>query len=109
MNTQFTHRESPWEKKRPGHWTRTVEVNGVQVREKLFGCMDCDQNPLTQRNYLHLPMVHDHLWREHVGTSTAGQICVPCFEKRMGRRLTPEDLKVGPGMNAPWLYSKSDW
>jgi hypothetical protein len=36
--------------------------------------------------------VHDHVWRAAGMTDWSGCLCVGCLEKRIGRRLTPDDF-----------------
>ena len=41
--------------------------------------------------------VHDELWRDY---GVEGMLCIGCLERRLGRKLTPEDFK-GKGQDRP--------
>lgn len=52
-----------------------------------FACQDCPQDTLGGDYY----MVHNELWNR-VHPNRAGMLCLPCLEKRVGRRLQPGDF-----------------
>lgn len=60
-------------------------------------CIDCKQNAL----FL-VYMVHDTLWRQHTRPDES-ILCVLCFEKRVGRRLTVDDF-TRARCNKPVLF-----
>jgi len=56
-----------------------------------FACMDCPEDTLGGDYY----MVHKELW-EQVHWSYSGKLCLPCLEKRVGRRLKLSDFTGAP-------------
>jgi hypothetical protein len=70
---------------RPGVFRHAATL---EKRPDYFCCMDCKAGyPLSF-------VVEDDVW-EAAGLTT-GIICYPCFEKRLGRKLTVQDLKHAP-------------
>lgn len=53
-----------------------------------YRCADCGEDP-TQ-----LYLVKDRLWRK-AGMGPSGALCIPCLEKRLGRKLRPRDFLHG--------------
>lgn len=41
-------------------------------------------------------MVHDHLWKKHAANHLNGMLCMPCFQKKLGRKLRLEDFIAAP-------------
>jgi hypothetical protein len=56
-----------------------------------FACQDCPQDTLGGDYY----MVHNELWHR-VHPNGAGMLCLPCLEKRVGRRLQISDFTDAP-------------
>jgi hypothetical protein len=53
-----------------------------------FNCVDCGRDTTTEYY-----MVHDHVWEQEAGMkNNRGMLCIECFEKRIGRRLTAADF-----------------
>lgn len=52
-------------------------------------CMDCKIETMRNNNYY---MIHNELWNKFATADGKGFLCVECLEKRMGRKLTKEDL-----------------
>lgn len=48
-------------------------------------------------------MVHDSVWAQTGLHPNGGCLCIPCLEARIGRLLTPGDLK-DVGVNHPHAY-----
>lgn len=57
-----------------------------------FVCLDCQQNLLESGEYY---MLHDDLWAR-INPRIDGQLCIDCAERRLGRRLTPDDFTDAP-------------
>jgi hypothetical protein len=51
-------------------------------------CLDCN---LPHFEY----MVHDDLWSS-MGLGPRNRVCLPCFEARLGREITYEDITLAP-------------
>jgi Protein of unknown function (DUF2695) len=56
-----------------------------------FKCHDCG-NDFDEYSY----MVHDHVWNAGGLSEDGGLLCIGCLEKRIGRRLHPEDFEDVP-------------
>jgi hypothetical protein len=68
-------------------------VPGVPRRaemEQLFARQESVNLAIDERAELY--MVHDHVWKAAGVESWGGCLCVGCLEKRLGRRLTPDDF-----------------
>jgi hypothetical protein len=63
---------------------------------KRWFCLDCGRNTFEgNENYYFLK---DRLWRELVAREQRHRmICRPCIERRLGRPITPDDLKTASG------------
>jgi hypothetical protein len=66
----------------------------------LTPCADCGiellpATPPGVRDW-HRYMVHNRVWAEAGMTPLGGWLCIPCFEDRLGRPLTPADLADVP-------------
>jgi hypothetical protein len=78
-------RESERKEVRPGVFWRDVEFHGCVLRFSEVVCQDCgDTNPM--RDVL---MLKDELWYQLYPDD--GVACTPCIEKRLGRKIQPED------------------
>jgi hypothetical protein len=78
-------------------WTKsqlaTLAVEAVHDILGIFDCFGCGRNCMDiDERY----MVHNALWNAH---GVEGMLCVGCFEKRLGRRLTPKDFTECNGNN----------
>jgi len=51
-------------------------------------CVDCDMNL-----FLEWFTLHDHVWRRTGLESNGGCLCIGCVERRISRRLLPEDFQ----------------
>ena len=80
---------SAWKELGLGSRTRILTYpSGLVIKELERTCPDCGQD------FPNLFIVTDDLWKEFgVGK---GVLCLSCFEKRMGRALTINDLKDCP-------------
>lgn len=58
-------------------------------------CHDCDLG--TYREYY---LLHDELW-DGITQDGARILCIGCAERRLGRRLEPEDFAMDAGANDP--------
>ena len=48
-------------------------------------------------------MIHAELWaRNGLGVGNGAQLCVPCLEDRIGRRLQPDDFSDVPADDLSW-------
>lgn len=63
-----------------------------------FICGDCGSNTLDMREYY---VVNKCLWRDF--GNGLGMLCVGCFEKRLGRKLTTSDFLPSYLMWVPYL------
>lgn len=72
-------------------------------------CVDCGANtaPCTgKRGCRHAGkwehyMVHNEIWEEAGMSPDDGHLCIGCLEKRIGRRLQPNDFKPDLPCNDP--------
>lgn len=62
-----------------------------------FLCHDCHRNTLDEYY-----MVHDSIWGESK-VPTRALLCIGCLEKRIGRKLKPEDFTNAP-VNDPGVF-----
>lgn len=74
---------SPWIEKRPGVW-----IN-VYCDKYYFFCMDCLIEDMT------MFMVYNSIWKGEARMKN-GNICISCFEDRLGRDIAAEDLTDAP-------------
>ena len=83
-----------------------IKVYGKEEGLKQYNhwiCPDCGKNTnIDNKDYY---MVTDELWHKH--GNGEGMICVDCFEKRLGRKLTKNDIKHCPLTMETNLYTKS--
>lgn len=78
-----------------------VKALAVQTGEHRV-CIDCRTR--TDDEYY---MVQDEIWQDAVGWGSAGEICIGCLEKRLGRRLVAADFTGAP-VNDPEMGKKSE-
>lgn len=76
-------------------WARLAKSG---LREAKFRCLDCQTE--TWNDYYH---VHDQLWVTYGAGSK--QLCVKCFERRLGRTLAREDFSNAPINHYPLVRS----
>ena len=62
-------------------------------------CGDCRVDVLEIDEY---SMVYDHVWPL---STDGGVLCIGCLEKRLGRRLVPDDFTDCPGNRGCWPQS----
>lgn len=89
----------PWEEvpHRPGFRRRSVVLSdGSKIEDTEHYCPDC--HDLWPEPFI----AKQNLWQQYGNEN--GILCVPCFEIRMGRRLTAEDLQTHPLINALALH-----
>lgn len=89
----------PWTKdeNRPGFRYRKLALSDdISIEDRDSGCGDCEASDPVPF------IVKPHLWREF--GNGGGFLCIPCFEKRMGRRLAVDDLWDTALMNALALH-----
>lgn len=68
---------------------RVPPTAGTRVAtDEGYRCADSGEDP-TQ-----LYLVKDRLWRK-AGMGPSGALCIPCLEKRLGRKLRPRDFLHG--------------
>ncbi len=70
--------------------------------EKIYGCsmeFHCDDCAEPRSGG---PMVHDHLWSGPIGAGPYAFLCGACMVKRLGRKLTLDDLERVP-FNKPMI------
>ena len=53
-----------------------------------YYCMDCGVDILEIKEFY---MIHDELWAQ-INPQLEGLLCIGCVEKRLGRKLKPEDF-----------------
>lgn len=86
--------EQGWVEQRPGVWRQDTQAG--EEAEYRFFCQDCG---CTREDYQDF-MVHDELWRRVMRpadrSGMGGMICRPCFERRLERPLTVDDLTDYP-------------
>jgi hypothetical protein len=56
------------------------------VNRRKWKCLDCKIDTGDEHYF-----VHTTLWLSAVGSKT-GMLCIGCLERRIGRKLTPEDF-----------------
>jgi len=83
-----------WHQPRPGANLRQLQLKGIDFKQWEFNCQDCSK-PM-YNGY----MVHNSLWFEAMG-SGGGIMCMFCFENKLGRSLTLDDLTKAP-INDPY-------
>lgn len=59
-----------------------------------FNCVDCRINTWVINEYY---MIRNNLWSKYGPQD--GMLCIGCLEKRMGRKLTPNDFTNAPVNN----------
>jgi hypothetical protein len=57
-----------------------------------FICLDCHDDVLGAGEYY---LLRDEVWLK-ANPQRQGMLCIGCVEKRLGRRLTPEDFQGAP-------------
>jgi hypothetical protein len=73
---------------------RAIKAREAIARERLASrCLDCQtETTFTPRGKNdEYYMIHNDLWLK-ANPAGAGKLCIGCLEKRIGRRLTPEDF-----------------
>jgi hypothetical protein len=83
--------------RRPGQFVDPHVAELKNPRTAYYECRDC-QVPMPPWFY-----VHDELWRTQFDHHHAGIVCWECFEDRIGRPLTREDLHPLTLCNAYWF------
>lgn len=78
---------------------RIVNMRAMPVPKYATPCPDCGIPDAD------VYMVLDELWLA-VNGSYEGQLCVECFERRLGRNLTMADLKKDPPCNALFFIKR---
>jgi hypothetical protein len=68
--------------------------NIVNWISELRNCQDCGERP-------ELFKLKDNVWAS-AGLSAADIVCIGCFEKRLGRELSEEDVDL----NFPWWHAE---
>jgi hypothetical protein len=70
----------------PGVWIALTPDNFFEIRLNEV-CRDCGRD--TAREYY---KVHDSVWAQTGLGPKDGELCIGCLEKRIGRRLQPQDF-----------------
>jgi hypothetical protein len=65
-----------------------------------FACLDSGTDTNRINEYY---VVNNELWLS-VNPADAGMLCIGCLEKRLGRRLTPDDFEDAPVNTWPTLH-----
>jgi hypothetical protein len=74
-----------------------------------FDCDECERDLLGGRFKCEWFMVHDALWAS-AGLGEDDTLCIECFEKHLGRELTPDDF-TNADLNDPndtntlWMWT----
>lgn len=69
-----------------GIYCRSVVISGgVTIQTRTHYCIDCG------KKYPNIYMVHDALWLSVAAKRDI--LCLSCFQKRLGRKVTRDDLK----------------
>jgi hypothetical protein len=58
------------------------------ARASNWNCLDCGKSTRISKEYY---MIHDHLWST-VAKNPKGMMCISCVEKKLGRKLVPNDF-----------------
>lgn len=67
------------------------------TKKSIWKCMECHINTLGTKHYY---MLKDDLWKKITSKSfkghrhSKGMLCLNCVEKRLGRRLSPQDFDL---------------
>jgi hypothetical protein len=72
-----------------GH--RVAKKNRIKFTKPTLPCSDCGTNTLEGGNYY---MVHNEIWNSVAKPDE--NLCIPCLEKRLGRKLNLNDLPPVP-------------
>jgi hypothetical protein len=55
-------------------------------------CDDCGDNFVKRGDFC---MIDSCIWEEKLGLSWTDNLCIPCIERRLGRKLRPRDFRPG--------------
>jgi hypothetical protein len=66
------------------------------VRLRRGRCHDCRTDTVTRADLGEVYMVHNELWARAGMEPNGGFLCIGCLERRLGRRLTPDDFTDCP-------------
>lgn len=87
---------------RPGILEMTLSLtDGSKIIARKFFCQVCMTSIGPDNDFV----VKDPIWRE---SGLQGNICMPCFQKVLGRELENKDLKVCAA-NYKWLMGLKPW
>lgn len=76
----------------PSWWSPMRDVDAILCLKYLeFPCMDCGELPTKHNTFI----ARDDLWLK-VHPNKKGTLCLTCFEKRLERKLVPEDFLDSP-------------
>jgi hypothetical protein len=67
-----------------------------EYMNNMFGCIDCGINTLDAGEYY---MVKTNIWKLTGLGISGGMLCINCLEKRIGRKLTPDDFNLNLPIN----------
>lgn len=84
-----------WFEPRPGAHLRTLLLKGIEFQQWQLNCQVCC------KPHYNGYMVLDPLWLDVMGKEGGGIICMSCFENKLGRPLTLEDMTDAP-INDPF-------
>jgi hypothetical protein len=68
-----------------------TETSEFRPRD-FFVCVDCGVDTLGTGEYY---MVWDRVWNQAMADQS-GMLCVGCLERRLGRKLVPDDFNESP-------------
>ncbi len=72
----------------PNRFRKTVMMNGLKFTAMLSRCIDCGEA------WPSCPVVLNWIWSKAAALPPRAVSCVPCLEKRLGRALVYQDLKL---------------
>lgn len=86
--------------RRKRHAAARLCLEALQLFDDLarFSCQDCGLDTMDDNYY----MVHDSLWRK-AHPKLHGMLCLPCLQRRVGRRLTLDDFTPAPINYFGWV------
>lgn len=64
------------------------DISCQSIKEDRLKCMDCDVHTVDIDEYY---MLKKEIWLSIV-PEDRGMLCISCVDKRLGRKLTPEDF-----------------
>jgi hypothetical protein len=71
--------------------TFTIAYVEIETSDR-SSCMDCGVNTLEKNNYY---MLNDEIWKK-IHPIDMGMLCIPCAERRLGRKLNASDFTDAP-------------